>query len=271
VHALQEADANVRMAKVRRFNAQQALINLGLPISIEGTNRLSDDELAEKLHFLGLPPDVVRSLDSETASANLIPLVSSLDGTVIDREIVIGEVVDSGKVQFIVADMRRMWLLLDVRKEDAGELKVGQPVLFSCSGVAGEVQSRISWIATEADPRTRTIQVRAEVENTLAESSGDEANCGNWLLRANLFGSARIRVREQPSAIVVPSSAVQWDGEQHLVFLPEGDGTMFYAQNVQVGVARDGYTEIRSGLSPGQSIVADGSYALKSEYQGIEN
>jgi membrane fusion protein, heavy metal efflux system len=268
---LREAEAEVRMSKVRKFNAQQALINLGLPISLQDSTRLTDNELAERLHFLGLPSEIVQSLDRETASANLLPLLSPLDGLVIDREIVTGEVVDPGRAQFIVADLRRMWLILNVRKEDAAGLELGLPVFFSSSGLAGEVESKLSWIATESDKRTRSVQVRAEVENPLVASVDADGNRGQWLLRANMFGSGRIRIREKPDALVVPSSAVQWDGVRHLVFSPDDDGTTFRPLAVQVGVVRDGYTEIRRGVALGQPIVTNGSYLLKSELVGVEN
>lgn len=267
---LREAEAEVRVTRVRRFNAQQALLNLGLPISMQTMTSLSDRELAEQLHFLGLPADVTSSLNPDTASANLIPLISPLDGMVIHRDIVTGEVVEPTQVQFIVADVRRMWLILNVRKEDATGLEVGQSVFFSSTGLPGEVESKLSWIATETDKRTRSVQVRAEVENPiLGDSSGKDA--GKWMFRANMYGSARIRVRQRPYALAVPNSAVQWDGTRHLVFSPQSDGKSFRAYPVQLGVIQDGYTEIRSGVTLGQPIVATGSYLLKSELLGVEN
>lgn len=269
---LREAEAEVRMTKVRKFNAQQALINLGLPISLQDSTRLSDNELAARLHFLGLPPEIVEELDRETASANLLPLVSPLDGLVIERKIVTGEVVEPGEAEFIVADLRRMWLILNVRKEDAAGLELGMPAFFTSTGLAGEVESKLSWIATEADRRTRGLQVRAEVDNPLVPSLDAEGTPGQWRLRAYMFGNGRIRIREKPDALVVPSSAVQWDGTRHLVFSPEDkDGTTFQPIIVQVGVVRDGYTEIRSGVTLGQPIVTNGSYLLKSELVGVEN
>jgi len=267
---LREAEAEIRITRVRRFNAQQALLNLGLPLSMQAMTNLSDRELAERLHFLGLPAEVTSSLDPDTASANLIPLISPLDGMVINRDIVTGEVVDPNEVQFTVADVRKMWLILNVRKEDSTGLEVGQSVYFSTVGLPGEVESKLSWIATETDKRTRSVQARAEVENPiLGENASKEG--GKWMFRANMYGTARIRTRQRPYALVVPNSAVQWDGSRHLVFSPQSDGKSFRAYPVQLGVMEDGYTEIRSGVVQGQTIVATGSYLLKSELLGVEN
>lgn len=268
---LREAEADVRRTKVHRFNAQQALINLGLPISIPATAQFSETELIDYVHFLGLPPEVVASLDRETASANLIPLVSPLDGTVIDREIVTGEVVKPDQMQFIVADLRRMWLVLNVRKEDAAGLDVGQPVFFSTSGLPGEIESRLTWIASELDTRTRSVQVRAEVANHALDGDDSGTNAPQWQFRANMFGTGRIRIRQRPNALVVPSTAVQWNGQQHLVFIPEEDGVSFRACPVKPGVTQDGFTEVHGGIVHGQSVVVTGGYLLKSELLGVEH
>lgn len=267
---LRETDADVRKARVRRFNAQQKLINLGLSISIEAISHATDEELARKIHFLGLPPELVATLDAETVSANLIPLVSPLEGIVIKREVVPGEVVEPSRTQFVVADVRKMWLLLNVRKADAGELVIGQEIQFSLNGLPDEIPSKVTWIATEVDPKTRNVQVRAEVENRLLARS-ENRESGQWLLRSNMYGSGRIRVRQRSSVLVVPSSALQWDGSQHLVFVPEEDGCSFRPQRVELGVIRNGYSEIRGGVTMGQTVVSAGSFLLKSELIGIKN
>jgi multidrug efflux pump subunit AcrA (membrane-fusion protein) len=64
---------------------------------------------------------------------------------------------------------------------------------------------------------------------------------------------------------MVPSSAIQWDGARHLVFVPLPDGRSFQPRAVTLGISRDGQTEVVYGISPGESVVATGSYVLKSE------
>jgi cobalt-zinc-cadmium efflux system membrane fusion protein len=85
------------------------------------------------------------------------------------------------------------------------------------------------------------------------------------LLRANTFGTARIRVREERRTVVIPSSAVQWDGQRHLVFVPLPDDLSFQPRTVIVGATRDGQTEVISGISEGERVVSAGSHVLKSE------
>jgi len=268
-----EAESDLREARVRRYTTQQSLNNLGLPIRFEELAGMSDVARAERIHFLGLPAAITQGLDPETTTANLIPIIAPFDGIVIRREIVTGEVVTPEHSQLVVADIREMWIKLNVNKEDGFRLTLGQEIKFEADGVPGEVQTRISWISTEVDDKTRTVQVIARVDNPLLTDTNDLS--GQRLLKANTFGIGRIRVRQSSMAVVVPSRAVQWNGTHHVVFVPKSDfpgitGDVALARSfmpclVRPGTIADGYTEILEGLYCGDQVVVDGSHMLKSE------
>jgi cobalt-zinc-cadmium efflux system membrane fusion protein len=114
------------------------------------------------------------------------------------------------------------------------------------------VTGAISWISTAVDEVTRTIKVRAEVDNE------DDR------LRANSFGQARIVVRATPNAIAVPSEAVQWEGCCHVVFVRLTD-EIFATRKVILGARDAAYTELLVGLLPGEVVATTGSHVLKSE------
>jgi cobalt-zinc-cadmium efflux system membrane fusion protein len=183
---------------------------------------------------------------------------------VIGRAIVIGEVVSPAEATFVVADVRRMWILLDVRKEDANLVRLGQSVAFNADGIPGQVQGQIDWISTEVDQYARTLQVRAEVNNPSLDSASAEQG-ERRLLRARPCGTGEIRIRDNPQAVVVPSEAVQFDGVSHIVFVRDGD--LFRRCEVQPGATRDGQTEIVSGLKPGETVATVGSHVLKASLQ----
>ncbi|HLJ12741.1 MAG TPA: efflux RND transporter periplasmic adaptor subunit [Planctomycetaceae bacterium] len=258
------AEAEAKLARVRLFNAEQTLINLGLPLPGDWEDELSIEERAKRIQFLGLPDSIVDNFGVEVVTANLISLTAPFDGVVIRREIVTGEVVQIGHPQFVIADVSRMWLTLSVRKADAHRLALGQEVWFASKGLFGEVHSRLSWIATEVDEKTRTVGVRAEVDNPPIETR-DPRHEGQRLLRAHSFGTARIRVRDEGTAVVVPNGAVQTDGGRFVVFVPLADGRSFQPRLVAVGVRRDGLAEIVEGLGPGERVAVSGSYILKAE------
>ncbi len=259
----QQAEAELRRARVALFNSQQALVNLGLPIQLEEVVDLNESELVQRLRLLGLPPELVSRVDPSSTTANLVPLLSPFQGVVIGHDVVKGEVVSSDVPQFVVADVRRMWIKLDVRQEDAVWLRLGQTVHFSADGLPGQVSSQISWQSTEVDEKTRTVQVRCVVDNPILPG-GEAPESANRLLRANTFGQGRITIQENPQALAVPLQAVQWVDNEPALFVQLDERT-FEGRPVKLGVMDETYAEILSGAQAGERIASIGSHVLKSE------
>src|SRR5262249_38601386 len=113
-----ETLAQVNEAKFRLLAAQQALINLGFPVHDIEVKGQTPEDLAKRVQFLGLPPEVVKELDPATTTANLIAVRAAHDGTVIEVKVRPGEVLERAKTQFVIADTSKLWLVLNVRQED---------------------------------------------------------------------------------------------------------------------------------------------------------
>lgn len=258
-----EARLSEREASVRLRNAEQTLINLGIPIRHDAFTKLDDQQRADKLHFLGLPDDLVQTLDSNRHTSNLVPMTAPFGGAVISRHIGLGEAVTPQDAVFELADTSRMWLLMDVRKEDAVRVECGQRVEFQADGVEDLMVAKVDWISTQVDENTRTLQVRAQVDNPIVSAQDDHGN-EQRELRANTFGTGKILVQENLDALVVPAESIQWDQERYLVFVQTSD-LRFRAEPVQCGIRDDGYVEVRGNLSPGTQVVSQGSHVLKSQ------
>jgi cobalt-zinc-cadmium efflux system membrane fusion protein len=264
---LQEADFAVREARIRLLGAQQALVNLGLPIHLDSLAGTSPEELARRIHFFGIPEAIASRLDPKTTSANLIPILAPRQGVVTVSRVAVGEMVDPAKTMFVVADTSRMWLVLNVRLEDARYVRVrdpgknlpGQTVRFQPDGARQEVRGELVWRSTEVDEKTRNVQVRAELPNP------------DGSLLAHTFGMGRIVIRTEKDAIVVPSEAVHWEGDCQIVFVRDKDffkpgaAKVFHVRTVRQGVKTGPNTEIIAGLVPGEVIATKNSAALRAE------
>jgi cobalt-zinc-cadmium efflux system membrane fusion protein len=151
-----------------------------------------------------------------------------------------------------------MWLILDVRQEDAPYVALGQRAEFRAAGASGVARGQVAWISTAVDEKTRTLQVRAELPNPDRQ------------LRAGLFGTGQIVLREEPKAVVVPSDAIQWDGSCHVVFvrdkhfLQANHPKVFHTRTVRPGVQDNRYTEVIVGLLPGEVVATRGSGVLRA-------
>jgi len=75
--------------------AQQALVNLGFAVEVNEIANLSSDELGEAGYSSWFAGGRGVGADPQETTSNLLPLRSSLDGVVVDRKAVAGEVVDS--------------------------------------------------------------------------------------------------------------------------------------------------------------------------------
>lgn len=253
-----EVVAALQRARSGVLSAQQTLVNLGLPVDLDRLHGLPEDELATHLRFLGIPENYVSALDADEMTSNLLPVRAPLDGEVVARNVVAGEVVDSSRVLFEIADTGRMWLMLNVPIEEMRYVHTGQPVRFRQDD--GEsVEGTISWISTAADQKTRMVQVRADLPNPMGR------------LRNEAFGVGRIVLREEPEAIVVPHAAVQWDGSCHIVFVrdkryfEEGGLPVFHVRTVRIGATTDDKTELIVGVLPGEIVATTGADVLRAQ------
>ena len=250
--------AAMREASIRLENAEQALVNLGFAIRAAEYLPLSDKVRKERILFAGLQASLVESLDSSSCSSNLLPLVAPFDGVIIGRDLTVGESVAPASPVFEIADVRHMWLILNVSKEDASRVAVGQPVRFRADGVPAELESTISWISTEVHKTTRTLTVRAD----LLDLSGNDhtAQC----IRANLYGTGRIAVRKNVHAWVLPQECIHRDGAQSLIFVQTA-ATRFESRPIQTGLIANHWVEVFGDFDANTKVACHGSHVLKSE------
>ena len=145
----------------------------------------------QRLHNLGLTKKDLERIESEGDTSTLLEIVAPIDGTVVDRHCVPGEAIEQTDRLFVVSNVRLMWAWIDIYEADIESVEVGQPVYFTISGTESpEFHGKVDWIDTALNPTTRTIRVRAEMENPTGR------------LRANEFGARPHPDRCRASGVV---------------------------------------------------------------------
>ena len=226
---LQEAETNLAESRIALARSRQRLANLGLT------------------------DPTIRGIAETGDNSSRLPLTAPFAGVVVERDAVIGEVVDTKRPLFTLTDNTRMWAMLDVYEGDILKVRIGQPVVVEVEGLPGERHGGpITWISPRVDRRTRTLKVRVEVENP------------EGILRAGMFVKAIIRIRESEPALTVPRSALQWEGCCNVVFLKRSD-TFFQPRKVRLGYETDRFFVVEEGLAEGDEVVTTGSFLLKTE------
>jgi cobalt-zinc-cadmium efflux system membrane fusion protein len=273
---LVERRADVETAEIRLKGAQQVLLNLGLHVDADKLADTSPNALTKQLPLLGLAPDAVQHIGDGVTTANLLPIRAPRAGVLTEARANVGEMVEPKSSLFVLADPGKLWLVLNVRQEDVKYLqprvtdlngrqvvKAGQKVLVKAPGSFTDVEGELVWKSTTADEVTRTVQFAAELPN----------DKGQFL--AHSFVTARVVIRQEKAAMVVPSSAVHWEGDCHVVFVYDknwsvpGKPIVFHPRTVRPGItladAVPPQTEIIAGLLPGESVATTNSAALRAE------
>ena len=254
-----EAEAALRDAEVRLLAAEQALVNLGLPPRAGELRDLPPAAVADRLLRLGLPADLPASGDAGPMPGTLLPIPAPMNGVVLRAGVVAGEPVDAAKVLFVVADPRQLRLTVHVPPPDARWVKLGQEARFRPDGGDAETTGRVTLVGVTADETTRTVPVSADVPNPTGG------------LRASTLGAARVVLREEPEAVLVPADAIHTVAGTAVVFVRDwryrdGDGPKAFHVRAVVPGGRDGNNvEVVVGLLPGEMVASKGSAVLADE------
>lgn len=227
---------------------------------LETELRLTESRIAlavaeQGLRNLGLDDAQIHKVREAKDISGLLQLVAPFPGVVVAQHAVIGQIADPAAPLVGIADPVRMWVMADVDPADIAAVAVGQRVLVTLDGLRGETfGGRVTWVSTELDPRTRTIKVRAEVDNTAGR------------LRARSFGRVRIVTRDGEEALLVAKDAVQWEGCCNVAFVRRSD-TEFLPRKLRLGYDTGEFYEVLTGLAAGEEVVTQGSYLLRTELQ----
>lgn len=179
-------------------------------------------------------------------------------GRVIDRAVTPGSLVEALQPLATLADLSSVWVFLQVFEKDLALLKTGLPVAIRVEAYPQAVfNGRIDFLGSLVDPATRTVRVRATVQNPAEH------------LRPGMFVRGQVDIpkpqAELHPTLVVPQAALQTLDAHQTVFVQVAPG-VFARRVVEIGHTFEGVTEILAGIKIGDVIVTEGSFVLKSEF-----
>jgi cobalt-zinc-cadmium efflux system membrane fusion protein len=190
----------------------------------------------------------------ESSDSSELVLRSPIDGTVIERVAIQGQMAEPAQPLFRIGDMSRLWLVVHAFERDAVRLTAGSMARVSFAALPGRAfNGNVTLIGKQVDASSRTIPVRIEVTNS------------EQLLRPGMSATAWVPVgKSSEKVIAVPVAALQRIENEWVVFLPTGQNTF---EIRPVGRGRDLGTEIEivSGLKAGERVVVEGAFLLKAE------
>ena len=195
---------------------------------------------------------MISRLDPSKTGKSLSDILSPLDGVVVTSSISPGELVDTNTEAFTVADLSTVLVLANIYEKDIAVVKDGDPVEITASAFPGTVfKGRVRSVGASVDPKTNTAPVRLDIANP------------SDALKAGMFVSLAIQASLGKEGVTVPASALQQVQGGQVVFVKTGRDT-FQRRDVELGVQRPDWVEIRKGVSSGEEVVTAGSFQVKS-------
>jgi membrane fusion protein, heavy metal efflux system len=208
----------------------------------------------EKLRLLIAPADM--STVQWTANGHPLsefPLVSPIEGTLVRRDLTIGEMVDrNGPAPLAVINLERVWVVANIYERDLAGLQLGDLAEVTVEAYPNQkFAGHVTYIGDEVDRTTRAVRARIEVPNP------------GHVLKPGMFARAAIDTNDAREVVVAPESAIYEVDGKEVVFVPAGEGK-FNVRPVKLGSRGDETVEIIAGLKQGDQVVAKGGLALKS-------
>jgi membrane fusion protein, copper/silver efflux system len=208
----------------------------------------------ERLRLWGLSAQQLRALVASGKAEPRVTLVSPVGGTVLLKNVVEGARVEAGAPLFRIGNLGRVWVQADAFEMDAPLVTLGQEATLSVPAFPGVVwRGRVRFISPTVDERTRSVRARLEFENAQAS------------LRPGMFADVVLEV-PLGGRLSVPEGALLHSGEHAYAFVRRGPRTI---QPVVVvpGVRAGAFTEVLSGLEPGDEVALGATFLLSSEAQ----
>lgn len=210
------------------------------------------DAARDRLLQLGMTADAVDTLEKTRAIRSASRITASMSGTILARQIRVGQVVQPADTMFEIADLSRIWLVADVPEQNAGPVAVGLPVEAEIAAFAGRTyRGKLSFVSATLNPETRTVRARMDLANPKRE------------LKPAMLASMKFRHHVE-QRMVVPTAAVVRDGDSEYVFL-ERDAETYELKQVALGRESEGRRVVLDGIRSGDRVVLEGAFHLNNE------
>ena len=147
---------------------------------------------------------------------------------------------------------KRAWVYATVYEYELPYISAGQTVYVEVPALPGRAfEGVIRAIDPVLAPQSRSARARVILQDP------------EGVLKPEMFVDVFIRT-SAGTVLAVPTEAVFHTGMKELVFVDRGDG-LFEPRDVLLGMAAEGYHEIRQGLSEGEPVVVSGNFLIDSE------
>ena len=239
-----KAVADETLARTQQERAKElydhgamSLNDLQVAQDIEDKAKVDVETMAEHLRLLGNDP----------AKPNgVVEVYAPIAGVITDQQVTNAAGVQAlGSSPFTISDLSNVWVVCDVYENDLADVRVGETADIRLNAYPEQViTGRISNIGAVLDPNIRTAKVRVEVRNP-------------GMIRLGMFATATFSGLKKKTYTEVPASAILHIHDRDWVYVPAPDQKFRRVEVISGDALPNNMQEIKSGLAPGQQVVAN--------------
>ncbi|KTD72617.1 efflux RND transporter periplasmic adaptor subunit [Legionella tucsonensis] len=194
--------------------------------------------------------EVLATVESNESLQNYT-ITTPITGTIVQKNATNGELTQSTKPIYEVANLANVWADFTLYRKDAPLVKQGMEVIVTGDEGKPKSLSTISYISSLGIEDSQTNLARAILPN-------EERS---WL--PGMYINGAIIINKKMAPVTVLLSAIQKMNKKDVVFVQQGDS--FEATPVLLGEKDDQWVEVISGLDAGQRYVSKNSFYIKAE------
>lgn len=180
-----------------------------------------------------------------------VDIVSTLTGTVTERNVVVGQPFEPSSVLFRIMELSTILVKCQVYEMDIAGVTLGQRVYVYPETFGGQqrFEGMVRTIGGQLDERTRTLPVWVDIVNK------------DLALRPGMRARVEIIAGESRNVVAAPVESLLGESGNFFVFLDRG---LDYAgQPIGLGRRDNRYVEVTQGLFPGDRVVTQGGYQIQ--------
>jgi cobalt-zinc-cadmium efflux system membrane fusion protein len=216
--------------------------------AVKADYRASRDQLI----VLGMNEKAIEKIETSGQINSFGDVTSRFDGIIISRAINVGQIVNLQDNLFHVADLSKLWAVANIPEQQASFIQKDEIVSIEIPALDNKkIEAKIIFEDSIVDPQTRTVMVRAELDNH------------DLLFKPDMLTSMYIRSKKI-SKLAIPISSVVRENDRNYVLVQNTPKT-FRLREVELGIRDGNLISILSGLTEGETVVTDGAFHLNSE------
>lgn len=238
----------------------------------ENKSRLLYTTSRQNLQVLGVPESEITPLIADLGDnldqphvqrvANKAKLTfhSPVDGIVIQREVVAGNLYDNSDVLMVIAPLDELWVWVNVYERDQGKVALGQRIVIEFPFLDQSSHGTVEFVASEVSRESRAVQARASIPNP------------GGRLKADMLVKAVLEIPPVKGQTVIPRlSMVVINGTEYVfVRKPGAEGRhRFERRTITVAQENSDFVVVAGGLAADETVATSGSLILAQLYEDL--